>query len=137
MSGYEVEIDEYATDTVVIGFPVKEEYFSKSKDEVSIWEQFNNAADMQAYWADNQVSVTITFKKEEAGSIGDCLEMYERKLKSVSLLPSEDHGYKQAPYEKISQEEYRQLISKIKPLNLNAAVHEVDEKFCDGDSCKI
>ena len=139
-AGYHVEPDAYATDTVVIEFPVKSNHFDKSVSDATIWEQFQNAADMQSYWADNQVSITVSFKKEEVPHIKTCLEMYERKLKSISLLPpAEEAGYKQLPYEKITEEEYLYKIKNIKELKLSGNTHDIssEDKFCDGDSCTI
>jgi adenosylcobalamin-dependent ribonucleoside-triphosphate reductase len=108
-AGYPVERCAYSKDSYVISFPVKEEHFERSKDDVSIWQQFANAADLQKWWADNQVSITITFTQKEKGQILSCLEHYEDKLKSVSLLPISEHGYVQAPYIKITEEEYNTL----------------------------
>lgn len=139
-AGYHVEPDAYATDTVVIEFPVKSDHFDKSVKDATIWEQFQNAADMQSYWADNQVSITVSFKHEEAKHIKTCLEMYERKLKSISLLPpAEDAGYQQLPYEEITEDQYRDIVKNIKPLVLNGDTHDssTEDKFCDGDSCVI
>jgi len=47
-AGYVVEDDKYADLTKVIQFPVHEPHFARRKDEVSIWEQFELAAAMQA-----------------------------------------------------------------------------------------
>lgn len=138
-AGYPVEQDVYdqSGKTMVVSFPIKEEHFGKSKDEVTIWEQVANAADLQHYWADNQVSVTVTFRKEEADQIPAVLEVFEERLKSISFLPISEHGYAQAPYETISKETYESLVSQIKPMLLSSDSHEVDDKFCDGDSCEI
>jgi len=138
-SGHIVEADSYADDTSVISFPVHEEHFEKGKDEVSVWEQFSNAAAMQRHWADNQVSITVTFRSDEARDIKPCLEVYEDQLKSVSLLPlgDGDHGYVQAPYIKITEEQYAEMTKNLDPLDLSGARHEAEDKFCDGASCTI
>ena len=137
-AGFKVEKDVYATDTMVVEFPVESKHFTKSVKDVTIWEQFANAAALQSYWADNQVSITVSFKHEEVPFIKDCLEMYERKLKSISLLPpAEDAGYQQLPYEEITESEYKEMLSKITKLDLTSAVHEQDDKFCDGDTCNL
>ena len=136
-AGYPVEKDKYTEKSWVVSFPVRETLFTKSKDDVSIWEQFANAAALQRHWADNQVSVTITFRKDEVDDIQTCLEVYEDQLKSVSLLPLEDHGYVQAPYIKIDREKYESMMGSIEEMDLSSATHEVTEKFCDGDSCVI
>jgi adenosylcobalamin-dependent ribonucleoside-triphosphate reductase len=137
LAGYEVEVDTYAPNTYCVLFPVKEPYFTKGKTEVSIWEQFNNASDMQCYWADNQVSITVTFNPDEAKYINTCLETFQRRLKSISFLPNQDHGYVQPPYEEINEAKYLELKNKIKWEIGSRAIHEVEDKFCDGDKCKI
>ncbi|MFX1303187.1 MAG: ribonucleoside-triphosphate reductase, adenosylcobalamin-dependent [Promethearchaeota archaeon] len=137
-AGYKVENDLYSPNTVVAEFPIHEKYFDRSKNEVSIWEQAENAAAYQKYWSDNQVSITITFKEEEVDQIKHVLESYEDKLKSVSFLPIKEHGYKQAPYEEITQEQYEDIISKLKLFNLNGTKDRaIGEKFCDSDRCEV
>jgi ribonucleoside-triphosphate reductase len=137
LAGYEVEVDTYAPNTYCVLFPVKEPYFTKGKTEVTIWEQFNNAVDMQCYWADNQVSVTVTFNPDEAKYIKPCLETFQRRLKSVSFLPNQDHGYVQPPYETVGEDRFLELKNKIKWEIGSRAIHDIDDKFCDGDKCKI
>lgn len=122
--------------TMVVSFPVKEENFDRSKKDVSMWEQLELAAQMQAYWADNQVSVTVTFKKEEAKDIAHALSLYEKRLKAVSFLPFEDHGYVQAPYEEITEATYNEMVSTLKKPKLNFEIAKEFE-YCDGDTCEI
>ena len=136
-AGFRVEDYVYDNNSKVVSFPVKEENFASAKADVSIWQQFKDAADMQAYWADNQVSITVTFAQEEADQIKLCLESFEDKLKSISLLPLINHGYAQAPYIQITKEQYEEMCFKIKPLVLNFNTHEAEDKFCDGDACEI
>ncbi len=139
-AGYWVEKDVYSPRTVVVAFPVHEEHFDRAKDDVSMWEQLELAAQMQYWWADNQVSVTVTFREEEAHDIKNALEMYETRLKGVSFLPLMDHGYKQAPYETISRKKYEALKAKISPISYlepTLDVHDTTERFCDGDTCEV
>ena len=136
-AGYKVEQCVYSKESTVISFPIKEQNFVRGKNDVSMWEQLENAAQMQKYWSDNQVSVTVTFRDEEAKDIKFALELYEDKLKSVSFLPLENHGYAQAPYIEITEKEYEKMVKDIKPLDLKSSEHEFTEKFCDGDTCTI
>ena len=136
-AGYPIEADKYSKDTAVISFPVKEEFFEKGKDNVTIWEQLENAAQMQYYWSDNSVSITVTFQKDEASQIKDALELYETRLKTVSFLPALDHGYEQAPYITITKDEYEKLSKKIKPLAITGNVLDSVDKYCDGEACVI
>lgn len=127
--------------TSIVYFPVKEEYFSKSIKDISMWEQLEIAAQMQYYWADNQVSVTIEFDpKTEAKDIARALSLYETRLKSVSFLPKEDHKYEHAPYQPITREEYEEAIKKLKPINFSQSLETegFDNKYCDADGvCQI
>ena len=65
-----MEDDEYSPNTVCVEFPVHEPYFQKGKRSVSMWEQLEMAAQYQHYWADNSVSITVTFKPEEEAEEG-------------------------------------------------------------------
>jgi len=50
-------------------------------------------------------------------------------------------AYPQMPYEKITDEEYDKMVSKIKPLDLSSLYQygkEAEgEKFCSNDTCTI
>jgi len=123
---------------MVVEFPVKTEYFIKGKKEVTMWEQLLNASDYQKYWADNQVSITVTFKEDEARDIPNALSIFDSRLKSVSMLPYADHGYKQAPYEEIDEATYNKMSKDLKKPNYSKFIEAaVGEKYCDGDSCQL
>ena len=137
-AGYNIEDDKYCPNTVCVEFPVREPYFSKGKKSVSMWEQLETAAQYQYYWADNSVSITVTFKPDEADQLKSALELYETRLKAVSFLKYEETGYEQAPYEPITKDKYNELSSKIVPVER----FEDDEggtgsKFCTNDTCTI
>lgn len=125
--------------SVVAYFPIKEDNFTKGKDHQSIWEQMDNAAQMQYYWSDNGVSATINFKPEEAKDIQTVLEHYESRLKAISFLPLKDHGYEQAPYITISKDEYDKAVQNLKSINFSAlsSIDKKQDNFCDGDRCEI
>jgi hypothetical protein len=138
--GYHVEKDVYSPNTVVASFPVKEQFFDRAKSDVSMWEQLELAAQIQQFWADNQVSVTITFSTEEAKDIRYALELYEIRLKGVSFLSLKDHGWKQPPYEAISKKKYEEMVKKIKPIksrNGSSIQRDQVDRFCDGDVCMM
>ena len=137
-AGYKIEDDVYSPNTVCVEFPVREPYFVKGKRDVNMWEQLEIAAQYQHYWADNSVSITVTFKPDEAESIKDALEMYESRLKAVSFLKYEETGYEQAPYEPITEAQYNKLIKNITPVTrINTDEQGEGTKFCTNDSCTI
>ena len=137
-AGYKVEDDEYSPNTYCVEFPVHEPYFVKGKKDVTMWEQLEIAAQYQHYWADNSVSITVTFNKSEAPQIKDALELYESRLKAVSFLRYQETGYKQAPYEPITKEQYEDMIKGVKPLQrIDSNQEGSGSKYCTNDSCDI
>ena len=143
VAGYNIIPEIYGTEetkknTLVVEFPVHEEFFSRKKDDVTIWEQVKNAVDYQRYWADNNVSITVTFKKEEAEDIKRVLESYEDQLKAISFLPISDHGYELAPYEEIDEDTYKKMNKNIRKPDFSFITSvPIGEKFCDGDACEL
>ena len=142
-AGYHIEDDVMdSKTTAVASFPTKG-LKVRSELEVSIWEKASLAAMAQRYWADNMVSVTVSFKPDEQNEISPLLRSLQGQVKSLSFLPISDEGttYAQAPYEPISEEEAVKMMKKIKPLDLEAlytkANEGVGEKFCATDVCEI
>ena len=145
-AGYFIEKDHYSRDgkSLVVEIPIKLGNEVRSLKEVSMWEQLSLAAFFQKHWADNQVSITVTFDPETEGpQLPIALDFYQYQLKGVSFLPKMEEGqtlYVQMPYEEITEDKYYELMLNIKPLNFK---HAVDSKpadpmadlFCDGDNC--
>jgi ribonucleoside-triphosphate reductase len=138
-AGYPVEKSVANDNTFVVSFPIHEKHFIKGKAQASVWEQFELAAQMQYWWADNSVSVTVTVAEEEAKDLPRILELYETRLKSVAILPLKDHGYKQAPYITLHKEEYERMMAGISPIEGLESIsgHDVDEVGCTTDTCSI
>ncbi|GAA4834130.1 hypothetical protein [Algivirga pacifica] len=141
-ANYHVEPSVSEANTMVVSIPVSIPNV-RTVNEVSIWEQVALAAFLQKHWADNQVSVTVTFKKDEASQIKPILNYYQYQLKSVSFLPKLEMGntvYPQMPYEEISKDRYEELVKDLNVLDFNNMTTGVDseaEKFCDGDHCVL
>ena len=140
-AGYKVEPDVNLKDsTVVIEFPVEEKDFVHKKSDISVWEQLELAAQMQYYWSDNQVSITVTVKPEEANDAIKALAMYDTRLKAVSFLPVDpSKQYEQAPYEEITKTEFNKRTKAIKKLKIKIEdeIDRHEDRFCDGDSCAL
>jgi ribonucleoside-triphosphate reductase (thioredoxin) len=141
-AGYTIEACVGSEDsTMVVEVPVKVGDNIRSVKDVSIWEQIALAAFMQKYWADNQVSCTVTFTKKEADQIQNVLNFYQYQLKGISFLPLLEHGgaYKQMPYESITSEKYDKMVSEIKTVKYRTIKNEEAdvEKFCANDVCEL
>ena len=144
-SGYHIEPEmkfdgSLNRDILVVDFPCMFEEGLMAEDCGAIT-QLNIVKDLQTYWADQAVSVTVYYKKEELPDIKRWLsENYNECIKSVSFLLHQDHNFVQAPLEKISQQQYERMISKIKPFEYeNGVISEeiFDNLECVGGACPI
>ena len=133
----DIEDDFYDTSSFVVEIPV--EIKGRVVRDVSIWEQVELAAFIQRWWADNQVSCTVTFKPKEAKYIPYILNYHKYDLKAISFLPKVEKGaYQQMPYEAITKEQYDELMLNIKPLVIgNLSQDSKPELYCDSSSCEI
>lgn len=127
--------------TVVVFIPVRG-LPVRSEADVSIYEKAQLAIDAQRYWADNQVSVTLTFDPEREGPIlGDVLRMYEGQFKSLSFLPMSYDSYPQMPYTPLTDEEFTKESANILPLNWDAlyanGVEGLGEAYCANGTCEV
>jgi len=138
-AGYKVEQDVYDSSSMVVEIPVSIESAVRTVDEVSMWEQVALSAFIHKYWADNQVSCTVSFKPHEAEQIKHALNYFQYDLKGISFLPKTEAGaYKQMPYEAISKELYEEMVQKIKPLRFESLSEDSKaELFCNNDGCEI
>lgn len=138
-SGYRIEPDRYAPNTVVAFFPIRDTRVGRYVSEVSVWEQARLQVALQRHWSDNMVSATWMFKRTEASEIGAVLREFEGELKGMSALPLNDHSYVQPPYATITEREYAAMSARLKPLDLaNLTVaRDSEERYCDGGVCSL
>lgn len=101
-AGYPVHDDPYADDTSVVSFPIHEELSPETKWDVNIWQQFANAADMQRYWADNQVSITVSFLKRAVVKVARKSDGHE------SWVPLETLNHEE--YEPVRNDEEEMIV---------------------------
>lgn len=134
------EPDAYSQYTLTFEFPMKSGTGkTRAVSEVSIWEQATLVAMLQREWADNAVSNTLNFQPEEANQIEHVIAAFAPVIKSISLLPTETHGYAQPPYEATTKEEYERRVAAIKPIDWSEFTGSdgIDSRYCQNDNCEI
>lgn len=118
----------------VVEFPCESPEGSIMADDMSAIDQLEWVVRIQKLWVDNAVSVTVNYSPEELPEIKQWLKKnYTKKIKSVSFLLREDHGFALPPYEKITEKEYEKMLSKIS--NDNMAVVLTDTEMLDTGEC--
>ncbi len=117
----------------------------RSQADVSIWEKAKLAAMAQRWWADNMVSVTLSFdKKTEADQIAAVIHSFDGELKALSFLGMDDDtaGYDYLPYQPVTEDEIDARRAALKPASLESlygedAADAVGERFCTTDVCLL
>jgi len=112
----------------VVDFPCESPEGSVLAKDMTAVQQLEWVKKMQTEWADNAVSVTVYYRKEELPAIQEWLSKnYDKSVKSVSFLLHTDHNFVLPPYEEITEADYRKSAAKI-----DATIPMVQRSF-DGD----
>jgi len=76
-------------------------------DHLEIWKMY------RTHWTEHNPSVTINIAEDEWLDVGAWVYKNFDHIGGVSFLPASEHSYKQAPYQKISKEEYEEAVAKM------------------------
>ncbi len=93
----------------------------------------------QRHWADQAVSVTVYYRRDEIPMLKEWLRDNLGSIKTLSFLCHSDHGFKQPPLEAVSREEYERQTARVKPIDLShlEKTYELLEHDCEGRGCPI
>ena len=132
--------------TTVFSFPTKAPKGCVTRDDLNAIEQLEVWLMYQRHWCEHKPSVTITVREHEWLEVGAWVFKHFDEMSGVSFLPHSDHSYKQAPYQEIEQDEYKEL-NKLMPKDIDwekLSEYEVEDTTvgsqtlaCSGDSCEI
>jgi ribonucleoside-triphosphate reductase len=126
--------------TMVVEFPVATPKGTVLEDELTAIQQLEYQKWMQTYWCDNSVSCTVMYDESELPAIKSWLHQnYNESVKSVSfLLRGGASGFKQMPYEAITEEEFKHLSSQARPIVDGIDSYgEMDAGSCAGGACPV
>jgi hypothetical protein len=142
--GYDVEplIEQdgsYNPNTMVVSFPMDYGPDAIVDGELSVIDELETQKILQTYWADQSVSCSHYFRRHEVDEIKAWLKAnYEDSVKTCSFMHATDHGFKQAPLEKIDREAYERLCDRVTPITEitdSQQIDMVDNLECAGGSC--
>jgi len=124
--------------TVVVSFPFRHPDHAVLAKDMTAIDQLETIKWLQENWSDNSVSCTVYYRKEELPEIRKYLKKYYKNShKSLSFLLHSEHGFKQAPLEEITEEQYNELVANTR---LITAVDEANiglEDDCATGACPV
>lgn len=150
-AGYRTEFQLNFDDTVdqsttIVEFPARFPDNTVIAADCTAIDQLNYVKWLQEVWSDNAVSVSVYYRKEELPAIRQWLrENYSENIKSVSFILHFESGFKQSPYEEITQDEYNSILKEISPIDYSSVTEgtsKADEEFiadsvCSGGACPL
>lgn len=103
--------------TWVIDFPVKSGA-SRTKNDITVREQFDTYFGFQSVYAEHNSSNTITVKPHEWDEAEQIVWDNWDRFSAVSFLSHDGGTYMLAPYEECTREEYEALLGSMSPLTI-------------------
>ena len=91
----------------------------------------------------NNVSCTINIRKHEWEEVGEWMWVNRDVYTGIAVLPYDNGGYIQAPFESINKQDYEEAMKHLNEVDLRYIVEEQDntnlqnELACAGGACEI
>lgn len=100
-------------DTTVFYFPIKAPNNAIVTKDLTAIEHLEIWKVYREHWTEHNPSITVNIKEEEWLPVGSWVFENFDSIGGVSFLPASEHTYKQAPYQEISESEYKEWVSKM------------------------
>lgn len=91
----------------------------------------------------NNVSATVSIDDKDWERVGQWMWENKASYNGLSVLPFDSGNYKQAPFEDISETQFKELEKSLKAINLTDVVEMDDhtdhkaEAACAGGECQV
>jgi ribonucleoside-triphosphate reductase (thioredoxin) len=125
--------------TMVVSFPFRHPDNAVLAKDMTAIDQLETIKWLQSEWSDNSVSCTVYYRLEELPEIKKYLKKnYKTNHKSLSFLLHNEHGFKQAPLEEITKEQYDELVAKTRLItSISSLDIGLDDAECASGACPV
>ena len=125
--------------TMVVSFPFRHPDNAVLAKDMTAIDQLETIKWLQSEWSDNSVSCTVYYRMEELPEIKKYLKKnYKTNHKSLSFLLHNEHGFKQAPLEEITKEQYDDLVAKTRLItSISSLDIGLDDAECATGACPV
>lgn len=131
--------------TDVFFYPQKSPNGSVTTKDVSAIDQLEHYLVYRNFWCEHNPSITIYVRESEWMDVGAWVYRHFDELGGVSFLPLTDHVYRQAPYQEITEKEYREWEAKtpnvdwgrLREFETQSNVSIQPELACSAGVCEL
>ena len=146
--------------TTIFSFITRSPKNAVTRTEMSAIEQLELWRMYAMHWCEHKPSVTVSVKEHEWISVGSWVYENFDICSGISFLPFTEHTYRQAPYQDITEEEYKGVFQystntkgekikvdlttpttinwdKLEEFEIEDSTNGNRELACSGDSCEV
>ena len=132
--------------TTVFSFPIKAPQGAIVTENLTAIEQLETWLTYQRHWCEHKPSITVNVKPDEWFEVGAFVHKHFDEMSGVSFLPYHEHTYQQAPYQEVSQHDYKTLSScmpksidwsKLSSYEEEDTTKSSQTLACTGDVCEV
>lgn len=139
------EQDVMNASNLVFSFPMAAPPSCITRNDRSAIEALEHYLVFKRHWCEHNPSITVYVKEHEWMEVGAWVYQHLDDIGGVSFLPHNDHVYQQAPYQDITEEQYKELASKFPKIDWNKfdnyevddATMNMHELACVGGVCEL
>lgn len=143
--GVPCEVDVYNPQNLVFEFPMASASNSMTRHDIGAIEHLELWLTYRNKWTDHNPSVTIYVGEDEWAEVGAWVWKHWDEVCGVSFLPREDdnHSYAQAPYEEVTEDQYKKLQAAMPVIDFAEYTEVLDnttssqELACTAGVCEI
>jgi ribonucleoside-diphosphate reductase alpha chain len=101
------EKDKFNRSNEVFSFALKTPEGTLTRNDLSAVDQLEHWKDYHDHWCEHKPSMTVYVREQEWDTVSDWVWDNFDSMSGVAFLPYDDHTYEQAPYEEITEQEYK------------------------------
>lgn len=94
----------------VFSFPQKAPIGALTRKDITALDHLEVWKMLQDFWCEHKPSITVNIKDQEWPEVQAWVWNHFDDISGVAFLPYDDHIYKQAPYQEITEEAYNKML---------------------------
>ena len=125
-AGFQCEDDVTNSSNLVFSFPIKSHSEARTVDDIDVMEQLELWKVYQDHWCEHKPSMTAYYNDDNFFAAAQWLWTNFDDVSGVSFLPEAEHIYQQAPYQKITKEQYDVSVA-LQPVDFDWNIEELQD----------